>query len=241
MSLPSQHHQCSGCLSRRHCLKLITTAAAGLAFSGPTLSAFAKARKADPNFVDPASLRPHPKVRLDYAVLEMPRPYWLGWPGTTYNLDAHQKEYRGKLTQSCQKLGIELHEEEKHGDPRQGLRIPLDRPGEQEEERDHEVQQHEDHGHHQPRAAQAGEIPEHVDREVRDPHEHELEPGHVGPGDEEAIAIGRDIGNSNGKALRNILKMRSGLLTVNGDLEKGRRWVQCKHAKKNCHSLTKGL
>jgi len=36
-----------------------------------------------------------------------------------------------------------------------------------------------------------------------------------------AFAIGRDINNSNGKSLRNVLKMRSGTLSVNGDLEVG--------------------
>jgi hypothetical protein len=106
-------HQCSGCLSRRHCLQLITTAAAGLVFSGEFFPALAKARKADPDFVDPEKLRPCPKVRLDAAILQQPRPYWLGWPGTTYNLDKHQKEYRSLLAGSCQRLSIELHEEAK--------------------------------------------------------------------------------------------------------------------------------
>ncbi len=106
-------HQCSGCLSRRHCLQIITTAAAGLAVSGEFFPALAKARKADPDFVDPAKLRPHPKIRLDAAFLQQPRPYWLGWPGTTYDLDHHQKEYRAQLTGSCQRLAIELHQEAK--------------------------------------------------------------------------------------------------------------------------------
>ena len=106
-------HQCSGCLSRRHCLQIITTAAAGLAFSGEFFPALAKARKADPDFVDPTRLRPHPKVRLDAVILQQPRPYWLGWPGSTYKLDQRQKEYRGLLASSCQRLAIELHEEYK--------------------------------------------------------------------------------------------------------------------------------
>ena len=106
-------HQCSGCLSRRHCLQIVATAAAGLAFSGEFFPALAKARKADPDFVDPTRLRPHPKVRLDAVILQQPRPYWLGWPGTTYNLDQRQKEYRGLLAGSCQRLAIELHEEDK--------------------------------------------------------------------------------------------------------------------------------
>src|SRR5664279_2227416 len=106
-------HQCAGCLSRRRCLQIISTAAAGLTFSGGILPALAKSRKADPDFVDPTRLRPKPKVRLDAAILQQPRPYWLGWPGTTYNLDQRQKEYRGQLAASCRRLAIDLHEEDK--------------------------------------------------------------------------------------------------------------------------------
>lgn len=106
-------HRCAGCLSRRHCLQLITTAAAGLTFGGGLLPALARSYRADPDFVDPTRLRPNPKVRVDAAILQQPRPYWLGWPGTTYNLDQHQKEYRGQLATSCQRLGITLHEEDK--------------------------------------------------------------------------------------------------------------------------------
>ncbi|MBI4659777.1 MAG: hypothetical protein HY735_13130 [Verrucomicrobia bacterium] len=89
-------HRCQSCLSRRRCLQLISSATLGLTFSGGSLAALAKPRKAAPDFVDPAALRPKPKVRVDAAILEMPRPYWLGWPGTTYDLDARQKEYGAK-------------------------------------------------------------------------------------------------------------------------------------------------
>jgi hypothetical protein len=71
-------HQCSGCLSRRRCLQIISTAAAGLAFSGEFFPALAKSRKADPDFVDATRLRPQPKVRVEAAILQQPRPYWLG-------------------------------------------------------------------------------------------------------------------------------------------------------------------
>ena len=113
LDLMQTPHQCSGCLSRRRCLQVITTAAAGLAFSGELFPALARSRKADPDFVDPTRLRPRPNIRVDAAILQQPRPYWLGWPGTTYNLDQHQKDYRRQLAGSCQRLAIELHEEEK--------------------------------------------------------------------------------------------------------------------------------
>jgi hypothetical protein len=71
-------HQCSGCLSRRRCLQIISTAAAGLAFSGEFFPALTKSRKVDPDFVDATRLRPQPKVRVEAAILQQPRPYWLG-------------------------------------------------------------------------------------------------------------------------------------------------------------------
>jgi hypothetical protein len=108
-----QNRQCSCCLSRRHCLQLLTTAAAGLTFSGELFPALAKSRTPDPDYIDARKLRPCPKVRVDAAIFEQPRPYWLGWPGTTYDLDQHQKEYRRLLADSCQRLAVDLHEEPK--------------------------------------------------------------------------------------------------------------------------------
>ncbi len=114
-------HRCSGCLSRRHCLQIISTAAAGLAFGGELFPALAKSRKADPDFVDPGRLRPRPTVRLEAAILQQPRPYWLGWPGTTYDLDQRQKEYRAQLSGSCQRLAIQLQEQDKPIETEPGL------------------------------------------------------------------------------------------------------------------------
>jgi hypothetical protein len=104
-------HQCCGCLSRRQCLQLISTAAAGLVFGGKILPALGESYKADPNYVDASKLRPCPKIRVDTAILQQPRPYWLGWPGKAYDLDQRQKEYRSLLSDSCQRLAIDLHEE----------------------------------------------------------------------------------------------------------------------------------
>jgi hypothetical protein len=67
-------HACCGCLSRRHCLQIISTAAAGLAFSGELFPALAKPGKPDPAFVDPTRFRPCPKVVVDAAILQQPRP-----------------------------------------------------------------------------------------------------------------------------------------------------------------------
>jgi hypothetical protein len=51
-------HQCPGCLSRRHCRQIFTTAAGELAFSREFFPALAKSSKAGPDFVARARLRP---------------------------------------------------------------------------------------------------------------------------------------------------------------------------------------
>jgi len=105
---PQPMHACHGCLSRRHCLQLLSSAAVGLTFSGSVVSALAKSRPPAPDFVDPAKLRPRPLTRLEAAYLQQPRPYWLGWPGTAYPLDKAQAEYSARLKQSCAQLGLTL-------------------------------------------------------------------------------------------------------------------------------------
>jgi hypothetical protein len=105
-----KHQNCNCCLSRRQCLKLLSMSALGAGVMSPVLEAVAKTKSkaSNPDFVDPATLRPNPEVRMAGVILELPRPYWLGWPGTTYDLDKHQQEYRARLDQSARKLGIQM-------------------------------------------------------------------------------------------------------------------------------------
>jgi len=106
-------HNCQGCLSRRRCLQLISSAAVGLTFGSSVVSALARSRRPSPDFVDPTRLRPRPLTRIEAAYLQQPRPYWLGWPGTAYPLDKAQAEYSAKLKQSCERLGLTLRAEAK--------------------------------------------------------------------------------------------------------------------------------
>lgn len=99
----SHSHSCHGCMTRRQCLKALSAMAVGAGWLGRRLFA---AEEGEP--IDPASLRPSPQVRVAAAILRMPPPYWLGWPGTAYDLEGHQQEYLGKLQESGGKLGIEL-------------------------------------------------------------------------------------------------------------------------------------
>ena len=108
--MTAQHdcHRC--CLSRRQCLKFLSLSAVGAGLLPSTLVSLAQdtAKPAPADYVDPAQLRPRPEVRVSATFLEMPRPYWLGWPGTTYNLEQHQQAYRAQLDQSVSRLGVKL-------------------------------------------------------------------------------------------------------------------------------------
>lgn len=97
------------CLSRRECLKAVSAATLGATVLGPVASALGRSKSDAPaptDFIDTRSLRPSPEVRIAAAFLEQPRPYWLGWPGTTYDLDARQKEYAERLAKSSRSLGL---------------------------------------------------------------------------------------------------------------------------------------
>jgi len=97
-------------LTRRQCLKFIGSAALTTGLIGKALEpAFGKLRVEGPSdYVPVDELRPKPTVRITVAILQMPRPYWLGWPGTTYDLDRFQALYRKQAAESAQKLGISL-------------------------------------------------------------------------------------------------------------------------------------
>lgn len=103
-------HKCSCCISRRECVKYLSVSALGAGMLGARRQANAQEKPgpAPTDFIDPASLRPNPEVRIAATFLELPRPYWLGWPGTTYDLDGHQKEYSDLLAQSAQRLGVKV-------------------------------------------------------------------------------------------------------------------------------------
>ncbi|MDK0748957.1 hypothetical protein P7A58_15685, partial [Clostridium perfringens] len=48
-----------------------------------------------------------PRVRILSAVLRLPVPYWLGWPGKSYDVEKHSGEYLRLARESAGKLGIE--------------------------------------------------------------------------------------------------------------------------------------
>lgn len=62
-------------------------------------------------YIDLASFRPKPKVRIMTAVTRQKPPYWLGWPGASYNVEGHREQYSRIFAETAKRLGIELEAE----------------------------------------------------------------------------------------------------------------------------------
>ena len=107
----SQHDCSRCCMTRRQCIQWLSLSALGagvLSRSRGTALGEDSSQPAPSDVIDPLSLCPRPDVRIAATFLEQPRPYWLGWPGTTYDLERHQGEYRSLLEQSAQRTGVTL-------------------------------------------------------------------------------------------------------------------------------------
>jgi len=101
-----------GCpLSRRHFLGMAAGGLAGtLLWDGGGTQGQAATDLGE--YIDLASLRPRPKVRVKSAVLRLKPPYWLGWPGTSYDLETMGRFYRDAFADAADRVGIELEREE---------------------------------------------------------------------------------------------------------------------------------
>ena len=88
------NQRCCSCLSRRNFLSRAGKAALGL---GLGLEGLASAQN--------LTLGAGPVIRA--AFLRPPGKYWLGWPGTSYDVEGHRQEYTALLQQSATDLGLQ--------------------------------------------------------------------------------------------------------------------------------------
>jgi len=103
---------CGSCLmmSRRRFLTAMSSAALGaLAFGAARGTGFA-AEGLD-EYIDLASFRPRPAVRIRSAVVRLTPPYWLGWPGTSYDLEGHRREYAAQFAAAAHRVRVRLYDE----------------------------------------------------------------------------------------------------------------------------------
>lgn len=98
-------------ISRRRFLAAVSSAALGaivLGSQAPSVWAGTDLEE----YVDLADLRPRPRVRVKAAVVRYPPPYWLGWPGTAYDLEGHRRAFAQQFEQAARSLGVRLEQEE---------------------------------------------------------------------------------------------------------------------------------
>ena len=61
--------------------------------------------------IDLASFRPKPKVRVMSVVAREKPPYWLGWPGTAYDVEGERARYTQAIADAGRRIGIEIAQE----------------------------------------------------------------------------------------------------------------------------------
>src|SRR5450759_5899204 len=97
---------CSCCGMSRRCFLGVSGMAA------PCLTSIASAKTAEAGglgeHIDLASFRPKPKVRIMSMVVRQKPPYWLGWPGASYDLAGKDQEYAQSFAKSAARLGVSL-------------------------------------------------------------------------------------------------------------------------------------
>lgn len=101
--------KCDG-MSRRRFLATVSAAALGAVVLGLERRGVIAAEDLG-EYVDLASLRPRPRVRIRSAVVRLKPPYWLGWPGTSYDLEGHRKEYDRMFADAARRVGVALEQE----------------------------------------------------------------------------------------------------------------------------------
>lgn len=103
------HNHCGCCAMSRRCF----LAASTVALAAPMLGA--KPSKAEPGtlgeYIELSEFRPRPHVRILSAVVRHTPPYWLGWPGTAYDLEGHRAYYARTFAEAAKRVGVQLEQE----------------------------------------------------------------------------------------------------------------------------------
>ena len=102
------YHGCNCCTVSRRCFMASSIAAFATV---PFVSVAAEDDAKNEDLSEPIdlkSLRPAPKVRIKEVLIRRETPYWLGWPGTSYDLKGHRKEYEAAFQGMARGTGITL-------------------------------------------------------------------------------------------------------------------------------------
>ncbi len=104
-------HPCSCCsMSRRSFLGTVTACTAALTAGRASLGSLHAAPQSK-EVIDLASLRPRPEVRAMSVVARQKPPYWLGWPGTSYDVEGERARYTRAIADAGTRVGVEIVQE----------------------------------------------------------------------------------------------------------------------------------
>lgn len=96
-------------ISRRRFLRAAACAGLGSALLAGTRGA-AWAMLDPTERVKLEGFRPRPQVKVLAAVLRLPPPYWLGWPGAAYDVEAHTRDYQQQFLSAARRVGVHLRQ-----------------------------------------------------------------------------------------------------------------------------------
>ncbi len=104
-------HSCSCCsMSRRSFLGAAVACTAALTTGCASLESLHTAPSSNEE-IELASFRPRPKVRVMSVIAREKPPYWLGWPGTAYDVEGERARYTEAIADAARRVGIEILEE----------------------------------------------------------------------------------------------------------------------------------
>jgi len=99
----------AGCaLSRRRFMKSLSASALGMLLYRTVEDAPAAVNLGET--IDLAGLRPKPLVNIMSATVRIKPPYWLGWPGTSYNLEGSRQKYDMAFSEAAKGMGVTLED-----------------------------------------------------------------------------------------------------------------------------------
>ncbi len=104
-------HPCSCCaMSRRSFLGAAAACTAALTAGCTSLESLHTTPKSNEE-IDLASFRPRPRVRVMSVIARQKPPYWLGWPGTSYDVEGERARYTRAIADAAARVGIEIVQE----------------------------------------------------------------------------------------------------------------------------------
>jgi hypothetical protein len=105
------NHVCSCCsMSRRSFLGTAAACTAALTTGCASLQSLHTTPKKNEE-IDLASFRPRPQVRVMSVIARQKPPYWLGWPGTSYNVEGERARYTQAIADAGRRIGVEIVQE----------------------------------------------------------------------------------------------------------------------------------